>query len=543
MAGENDQEKVDEFLRCVRDFNHRVPPDQSADPDSEIKSDELHHRSKSGIDLKFGSGLSCKQYVQYMDELDPSLAILYKDHTRCSPVWCTWSPCCSSYGSESCCRLYYCAPHCGVPKPCIYWGLNMFISAIALALEADFIGLLYNILSGAFTSDNQIIMMACIWATCAYSLTTMTLFLTIEKCVTGHCGKPCSWDNETCLAVCPVVNVGANEEIKYAGPVERFFAIRIRWWMLAPFCRLIFVLAVNGNADVKHSNKSMAVMRQEKTTNFRSLAIIGMLNTFTVTMPNMLMGWFSLQDNGGFEDGSVMDSIFFFVSCFSFVLTMISMCYGILDAVVHTIDYMDKLLNEVQEAEDHQHKCIKFAKWHLDELADVCHYLHMALYALKRDSAQMFRPRAMALLRAMKNHIPEDKQMLHFKNALMLKIDPKDAKFDVTSYGSFEDHECEEWRIFILEYYSQIEWWMQKYMKDLRKSCVIAKMPHRLILEKYMTILEKREKVEVLQLNALSSLHNRDQEKEELQTDTIKKIYRLGGSSSNTSDSYNIPTE
>merc|ERR1719494_1581265 len=109
---------------------------------------------------------------------------------------------------------------------------------------------------------------------------------------------------------------------------------------------------------------------------------------------------------------------------------MISMCYGILDAVVHTIDFMDKLLNEVQEAEEQQHKCIKFAKWHLDELADVCHYVYMAHYALKQDSAQMFRPRAKSLLKAMKNHIPEDEQMLHFKNELMRKIDPEGAKLD-----------------------------------------------------------------------------------------------------------------
>jgi len=332
------------------------------------------------------------------------------------------------------------------------------------------------------------------------------------------------------LAVCPVVNVGANDrDLNYPSAVERFFAIRIRWWMLMPFCRLIFVLAVNGNADVRHASKSMAEMRQEKTTNFRSLAIIGMLNTFTVTVPNMLMGWFSLQDNGGLKGGNVMDSIFFYVSCFSFILTMISMCYGLLDAVVHTIDFMDKLLNEVQEAEDHQHKCIKFAKWHLDELADVCHYVHMALYALKRDSAKMFHPRAKSLLRAMKNHIPEDEQMLHFKNELMLKIDPEDAQLDVKAYANFMEDEKEQWKIMILEYYSQIEWWMHKYMKDLRKSCVIAKMPDRLILDKYLEILERREKVEKIQLTALSSMHNRDQESEELQTDGVTKVYRSGG--------------
>lgn len=528
MAGTSEQEKVDEFLRCVMDFNHRVEPDDNSD--SEIQFYELHHRSESGIDLKFGSGISCKQYCQYMDELDPSLAIVYKSYKRCSPVWCTWSSCGSS---ESCCRLYYCTPHFGVPKPWIYWFLNMFISAIALALEADFLGLVYNIQNGAFKSDNQIIKMACIWATAAYFLTNITLIFTIEKCLDGHWGKKSCFEGETCLAVCPVVNVGASETIHYPGTVERFHAIRIRWWMLTPFTRLIFVLAVNGNADVKHSSKTMETMRQEKTTNFRSMAIIGMLNTFTVTMPNMLMGYFSLQDNGGFQGGNVMDSIFFYVSCFSFVLTMISMCFGILDAVVHTIDYMDTLLNKVQEAEEHQNKCIKFAKWHLDELADVCHYVHMALYALKQDSARMFRPRAKALLKAMKNHIPEDDQMLHFKNELMRKIDPDGAKLDVKAYAKFSDDEREEWKIEILEYYSQLEWWMQKYMKDLRKSCVIAKMPHHLILEKYQTLLEKREKVEKIQLNDLSSLHNRDQETEELQTERVRKIYNSGGASRN----------
>merc|ERR1712198_163938 len=40
--------------------------------------------------------------------------------------------------------------------------------------------------------------------------------------------------------------------------------------------------------------KSMSKMREEKTTNFQSIAIIGMLNTCTVTVPNMVMVYFQM---------------------------------------------------------------------------------------------------------------------------------------------------------------------------------------------------------------------------------------------------------
>merc|ERR550534_2868759 len=329
------------------------------------------------------------------------------------------------------------------------------------------------------------------------------------------------------------MNVGSvDDDLEYPSNIERFFSIRIRWWMVVPCCRLIFVLAVNGNADARHASKTMNQMRQEKTTNFRSLAIIGMLNTFTVTVPNMVMGWFSLQDNGGFEDGNVMDSIFFFTSCFSFVLTMISMCYGVLDAVVHTIDFMDKLLNDVQELEEHQHKCIKFAKWHLDELADVIHYIHMVLYALKKESTQLFRPRSKALLRAIKKHIPEDKEMLRFKNWLMKKIDPEVKEDDAGGANvdykapKMDESETQEWKDLVLDYYGLIDCWMHQYLSDLTKSCVITKMDHNLILEKYMPILLKREKAERQQMLDTNSYLYRDEDQTAIETEKIKLIYK-----------------
>lgn len=411
----------------------------------------------------------------------------------------------------------------------------MFISAIALTLEMDFIGLAYNWMNDAFHSENQIIVMFCIWATVAYSFTNLVLMCTIANCAKFTAGKKTT-DAQTCLAVCPTMNVGSvDDDLAYPSNIERFFSIRIRWWMVVPCCRLIFVLAVNGNADAGLASKTMNKMRAEKTTNFRSLAIIGMLNTFTVTVPNMVMGYFSLQASGGFEDGNVMDSIFFFTSCFSFGLTMISMCYGVLDAVVHTIDFMDKLLNDVQELEEHQHKCIKYAKWHLDELADVIHYIHMVLYALKQKSPQLFRPRSKALLRAIKKHIPEDKEMLGLKNFLMKKIDPEDAKEDDAGGANINDEEykaptltepqIQMWKALILEYYGYIDCWMHNYLSDLKKSCVITKMDHNLILEKYIPILIKREKAERQQMLDCSSYYNRDNGEADIETGKVKEIY------------------
>lgn len=597
------QEKVDNFLRAIREFDHRTgnstesqqnrnekrmpqsnhhkkyhedgkdQEDNQEDTTIAIPCDELHHRSTLGEDLKFGDGISAKQYIQYMMEMNPTLAISYGHYTRCWPCWCTWSPCCSSSQCtcSPCCHPHYCTPHCGVPKPCIYWFLNMFISAIALTLEMDFIGLAYNWRNDAFNSENQIIAMCCIWATVAYSFTNFVLICTVAKCVLYTPGNwPCckssnshsgnnndNNEDETCLNVCPTLTVGSiDDDDDYPGRIERFFSIRIRWWMLVPCCRLIFVLVVNGNADANLSFKTMDDMRQEKTTNFRSLAIIGMLNTFTVTVPNMVMGWFSLQESGGFEDGSVMDSIFFFTSCFSFGLTMISMCYGVLDAVVHTIDFMDKLLNDVQELEEHQHKCIKYAKWHLDELADMIHYIHNVLHALKKNSLALFRPRSKALLRAVKKHIPEDKEMLDYKNLLMKTIDPN--PHESRSRSASEEHiysksdvkEIDlgggkmggqapklgesEIKDIILDYYAYIDCWMHQYMADLKKSCIITKMDHHLILKKYMPLLIKREKVERQEMLDCNQYFNRDEETMQLVTEKVQMIYNDGKKPSTT---------
>merc|ERR1719284_584686 len=87
---------------------------------------------------------------------------------------------------------------------------------------------------------------------------------------------------------------------------------------------------------------------------------------------------FNDSDN---EEGrnATLDFIFFCTNCLSLFTTVISMCFGFLNAVVYKIDSMDAILNDVAETQDRQLKISKYSKSHLEDLNVINKEIYMNL--------------------------------------------------------------------------------------------------------------------------------------------------------------------
>merc|ERR1719357_1026437 len=155
------------------------------------------------------------------------------------------------------------------------------------------------------------------------------------------------------------MTLGASDSaVQFQSPVVRMQMIRIRWYMLVPFARMLFIVVQFGNVDFKNAaRKTSESMRLEKLQTVRSIAVLGIVNTLTLTVPNIAIG----SQRRSSPNSSALDEIFFIANCISLSLTTISMCYGVLNAIVNKIDSMDKVLNDVEEAKQQQLEVAKYA--------------------------------------------------------------------------------------------------------------------------------------------------------------------------------------
>jgi len=101
------------------------------------------------------------------------------------------------------------------------------------------------------------------------------------------------------------------------------------------------------------------------------------VNCLTLTFPNIAIASINIFNSN--EDENTLDMIFFGSNCLSLLTTIMSMCFGVLNAVVYKIDSMDSILNDVAETQDRQLKISKYAKSHLKDLNELNQEIYMNL--------------------------------------------------------------------------------------------------------------------------------------------------------------------
>lgn len=480
----------------------------------EVKADDNykfgHWDSDVAVELKVEGGISRAEYILYQNSLDPNLSQRLKQ----AKSWCCIRDC-------SCSKKACCCPtpkfKCGCPDPPKYFILVVFVCVIAFMLESDFAALIYFITEGCLSSNDPVERVLSTYALISNSLCYVALFLTVDQCVKcwshkfqdDQMRKNDPRGDESCMACrCPVMTLGAaDNSVDFKSTVVRRQMLRMRWYMLVPFARMLFIVVQFGNVDFKSaSKKTIGDMRREKLQTVRSITVLGMVNTLTLTIPNITIA-IARRSSG---QGSSLDDIFFIMNCISLSFTAFSMCYGVLNAIVNKIDTMDKILNDVAEAEEQQLQVAKYANSHMEALYGMNAQIFRCLRSTSGNFTgfvQNTRPDPSlrthigpsistykSLLASLRAFVPEDVTMWDTKTTLvglleeMIKHSRKERMIDSTVEDSME--------IALWELHGGVYQSMITYSFELKRACNIANMDWKSFAGNYTDFLANHEKMQ-----------------------------------------------
>lgn len=484
-----------------------------------------HWESAEAIDLEVGGTCSRATYENYRKCLDPNLEQKHKLAT----AWC----CIRDVGYDYDYGCLTCK--CGVPDRFIYFLLTMFVCAIAFMLEVDVIALVYFIQGGSLTSENEVEAYMSLYSLLSMSIVYFFLFLTIDQCT------KCWWcnvrdkgmrrheraDSESCAAcMCPVMNLGgADEDVKFPSVAARLLNIRLRWWMLVPCSRMLFIVVIFGNIDFKTAEtKTVDRIRTDKLLTIKGITTIGIVNTLTLTVPNILISLRRVL----YEEPNPLDHVFLYCNIVSLSFTIISMCFGVLHAVVTKIDIMDKILTDLTMAEHQQSVVAQYANSHLNDLYNLLHLIYKGIRAckhIKSDSKLDLEQIGAELSTwnrlegALGDFVPEDKVMFKSKKhtiALLKEMDKITEDVDESVVDKYVLC-ATKIKLSILKMRGRIEGTMYKYASDLKTACNITGLSFKKFAKKYVKFLEchEREKQHALRTMARYNQDNIPEFKDE----------------------------
>lgn len=469
-----------------------------------------HWDSDVAVELKVDGGISRAEYMLYQNNLDPNLDQRLKQATS----WCCIRNC-------SCEKKACCCPtpkfKCGCPDPPKYFILVLFVCVIAFMLESDFAALIYFITEGCLSSNDPLEKILSLYALISNMVCYVALFLTIDQCVKcwSHKFKDDQMrknepkGEESCFACrCPVMTLGpADNSVQFQSSVVRQQMLRMRWYMLVPFARMLFIVVQFGNVDFKGASKKTSDdMRREKLQTVRSITVLGMVNTLTLTVPNIAIA-IARRSSG---QGSSLDDIFFIMNCISLSFTTFSMCYGVLNAIVNKIDTMDKILNDVAEATEQQLQVAKYANSHLEVLYEIHAQIFRSLANTSGAYTGLTKPRFQvgdpskrthigpsistykSLLASLRAFVPEDITMWNTKRILVDLLEKAilhsrtEFQIDQTVQDSIE--------IMLWELHGGVYQSMITYCAELERACNIADMDWKSFAGNYTDFLSNYKK-------------------------------------------------
>jgi hypothetical protein len=357
------EDKKQENKRGPEDNNQSVELEVDAEnPEAPLLS-ESHNpdvilQCVSDYD-KVVQGISTKEYEQNVTTLDIAKLATYKNAIGCSS------------------RLKY-------------FALTIATILIGIFTEFDQIGLYYYlVIRKTLSHENTLIMFLSL-----YGCVTFHAVLLVQAFLVGGCCK-CfdidkNWVFDTSKTIplirCSTCHLGvAGNKYMRKDPTEtdgderdRLNAqIIIKWWMLVPGFRPLIILLSQGNPDQALKYKSLPMLQIEKNQTYRAFAVMGQLNLVTSTIPCAVIGIMMMDWSN--PTGDVAQLVFVGMALCSATLSIITMCFGVIDGLVNTIDTMDRSLNDYRSQQKMMRDSITYAKQHFDDITTFSDDLRLVL--------------------------------------------------------------------------------------------------------------------------------------------------------------------
>jgi hypothetical protein len=308
---------------------------------------------------KVVQGISTKEYEQNVATLDIAKLATYKNAIGCSS------------------RMKY-------------FALTIATILIGIFTEFDQIGLYYYlVIRKTLRHENTLIMFLSL-----YGCVTFHAVLLVQSFLVGGCCKcfdiDSNWDFDTSKRIplirCSTCHLGvAGNKYMRKDPREtdgderdRLNAqIIIKWWMLVPGFRPLIILLSQGNPDQALKYKSLPMLQIEKNQTYRAFAVMGQLNLVTSTIPCAVIGIMMMDWSN--PTGDVAQLVFVGMALCSATLSIITMCFGVIDGLVNTIDTMDRSLNDYRSQQKLMRDNITYAKQHFDDITTFSDDLRLVL--------------------------------------------------------------------------------------------------------------------------------------------------------------------
>lgn len=275
----------------------------------------------------------------------------------------------------------------------IYFLLTITTILIGIFTEFDQIGLYYYLfIRKTMWHDNTLIMFLSL-----YGAVTFHAVLSVQIFLVGGCCKCFSMQKDwtfkplqrtfsffTChLGVAGDKYMEAPEK-RGEQPEsdqqkrERLNAqINIKWWMLVPGFRPLIILMSQGNPDQALQYKSIHDLQIEKNQTYRAFAVMGQLNLVTSTIPCAIIGTMMIDWSNPTAD--IAQLVFMGMAFCSATLSIITMCFGVIDGLVNTIDTMDRSLNDYRAQQKSMRETITYAKMHFDNITTLSDDVRLVL--------------------------------------------------------------------------------------------------------------------------------------------------------------------
>lgn len=344
------------------DNGRRRQPEDEEDPNQK-KDPPVNLKLVSDYD-KIIQGISTKDFEQHVKTLDIARLATYKNSIKCSS------------------RL-------------TYFLLTIATILIGIFTEFDQIGLYYYLfIRKTLSSDNNLIVFLSL-----YGCVTFHCVLLVQAFLVGGCCKCFTMTENWTFATSdcfPVfrfltchLGVAGNKFMK--SREERGEApetdqerrerqnaqIIIKWWMLVPGFRPLIILLSQGNPDQALQYKSIQDLQIEKNQTYRAFAVMGQLNLVTSTIPCAIIGVMMTDWSNPTDD--VAQLVFVGMALCSATLSVTTMCFGVIDGLVNTIDTMDRSLNDYRAQQKSMRETITFAKQHFDDITTLSDDLGLVL--------------------------------------------------------------------------------------------------------------------------------------------------------------------
>jgi hypothetical protein len=137
-----------------------------------------------------------------------------------------------------------------------------------------------------------------------------------------------------------------------------------------------------GNPDQALKYKTIPELQIEKNQTYRAFAVMGQLNLVTATIPCAVIGTMMMDWSNPTAD--IAQLVFSGMAFCSATLSITTMCFGVVDGLVNTIDTMDRALSDYRSQQKLMRDNITYAKQHFDDITTLSDDVRLLVARLRK---------------------------------------------------------------------------------------------------------------------------------------------------------------